>query len=249
MVRTSTPTVNGYNVAAPLMAAWIDLFVPYMRDRHGITLIIIKLTEPPRDRLDGISGPTHADGYAVDIRSWNLTASQRDITIREAGRLGLILHYRTRAQGFDPHLHGMLNVGYWTRCYYQIRATADGYDGLVKRGPDTHRHLRPPTPYPLAQAGIRNMTTALDTRTNLERLIDSMDETQLTALVQRATAGIPAAVLNTRIPVTRSGQRTTRTLRTLIESADTDHAAIVTRLDALARRLDALEGTTPTEAQ
>ena len=162
-----TPTLLGYpmyrcgdlrlsngNVAfgSREMSVWLPLFVEYMRVVHGITLVIIKVAET---REGSGSARTHYGGWAVDFRSWNLATAQREKVIREAARFGLILHYRTTDQGFEPHLHGMLNVGRWTPCSYQIDATRNGRDGLARNGTDREKSIRPPSAWGTYTTGVR----------------------------------------------------------------------------------------------
>lgn len=126
------------------MVTWLPLFLDYMHEVHGIDLIVIKVRDTS---ATAASASTHLGGWSIDVRSWNLTRRDREITIREATRLGLPIHYRITAQGFDPHLHGMLDVGYWTPCSYQINATRAGRSGLGAggtKGADLDAALRPP---------------------------------------------------------------------------------------------------------
>ena len=51
---------------------------------------------------------THNKAGCVDIRTWNLTTSERNLMIHEARRLGAAAWYRTQAQGFDPHSHWVI---------------------------------------------------------------------------------------------------------------------------------------------
>lgn len=239
MIRTKFSVVNDYPYAPPIMAHWLAEFITYMTENHGIRLVIIKVAEPPRKTYNGVSGSTHRDGYAVDIRSWNLTPTQRNKVIREAGRLGLILHYRTKKQGFDPHLHGMLNIDAWTYSKYQITATARGFSGLGKNGlgsRDNQASLRPSLPYPTAQTGLQIMRASH--RTELERLLDSMNVTDLRKIIRDETRNLPAAVLKQRITVTRSGKRDTRSVGTLIASHDAALGRIAEQLAELEAKLE-----------
>lgn len=141
------------------MTLWLPLFIRYMREVHGISLVVIKVRDV---EATAASASTHLGGWAVDFRSWNLTASERNKVIYEATRLGMPIHYRITSQGFQPHLHGMLNVGYWTPCKYQIDATKAGKSGLASGSADRDRSHRPPlSEWKTYQQGIEAMRLAL----------------------------------------------------------------------------------------
>lgn len=122
------------------MAAWLPVFIEYMWVIHGIKLVIIKVADLT---ATAVSSTTHLGGWALDKRSWNLTIKQQELVIYHSTRLGMPNHRRNKLQGFDPHFHGMLNVGYSTPCSYQIAATLRGRDGLARNGPDLDKAFRP----------------------------------------------------------------------------------------------------------
>lgn len=142
------------------MAAWLPVFIRFMREVHGIRLTIIKvadLTSSP------VSADTHLRGYAVDERTWSLTAAQRRLVVLESTRYGRPTHLRVKSQGFDPHAHSMLDVGYKTPCSYQLDRTRQGRDGLARNGVDLDRASRPPQSEWLDwRAGIAAMLRVLD---------------------------------------------------------------------------------------
>lgn len=125
---------------SPEMAALLPLFVEYLRLKHGIKLVLIKVWE---DTASSASASTHVGGWAVDVRSWNLTAEQRRTVIYEATKYGIPIYYRTAADGFDPHFHGMVNAGRLTPCSYQIDSMRNGRNGLRNNAIDRDKALRP----------------------------------------------------------------------------------------------------------
>lgn len=144
------------------MSAWLSMFVRYMWEVHKIRLVVIKVADlSPTSK----SGSTHLRGFAIDFRTWSLTAAQQRTLIYESTRFGCPGHLRIRSQGFDPHAHNMLDVGYWTPCSYQIAATKRGRSGLGSggnSGVDLDRSKRPPQPWPLWSAGLALMQVALN---------------------------------------------------------------------------------------
>lgn len=108
------------------------------RDLPDIKLVIIQAAGSAR-----ASAGTHSDGWAVDLQTWHLTSGQIERLVAHARKYGASgTWYRTRAQGFDPHIHAALDPGSgWTNSAYQIEAVRDGYNGLGRGGRggrDTH---------------------------------------------------------------------------------------------------------------
>lgn len=108
------------------------------RDLPDIELVIIQAAGNA-----SASAGTHADGWAIDLQTWHLSSSQIERLVAHARRYGASgTWYRTRAQGFDPHIHAALDPGSgWTASSYQIEAVRDGYNGLGRGGRggrDTH---------------------------------------------------------------------------------------------------------------
>jgi len=78
------------------------------------------------------SGGTHGHpGAALDLRSWRFTlwvCGEIVRLAREAGAPGT--WYRTRAQGFDPHFHLVVDILRWSPALYQIMQAKQGRNGL-----------------------------------------------------------------------------------------------------------------------
>ena len=144
------------------MAAWLPVFVRYLKVKHKITLITIKVADTS---ATAASAATHVGGYALDTRTWSLTVAQQRTVVAEGTRYGLPNCLRTRAQGFDPHNHGMLDVGAKTKCSYQIDALRRGRDGLARNGADPDAKWRPKqADWMRWDKGLAKMLIALDPR-------------------------------------------------------------------------------------
>lgn len=115
------PTFRGQPTCS-CMVKWLPVFEAELL-RRGVIRKSIDVAQ-----LTGgasASAGTHAGGGAFDI--W-----QRDsTTIKVAREMGAAAWARTRAQGFDPHTHGVLNgCPHNGPARYQIAALKAGYNGL-----------------------------------------------------------------------------------------------------------------------
>lgn len=85
------------------------------------------------------SAGTHDRGGVIDLRTWDLpsgiTPWQALVELRKAG---LIAWYRTKVQGFDPHIHAVDygNPDLHPSALAQVRAWERGENGLASGGPD-----------------------------------------------------------------------------------------------------------------
>lgn len=144
---------------SPQMAEWLPIFTQYMWVVHGIRLTWIKVDDPTST---GASASTHNGGYAADRRTWSLDLADNRIVLYEATKYGCPEYLRTEAQGFEPHGHSMLDVGYKTPCSYQITAMRNGRDGLARNRVDPDATRRPPKSQWLGyRAGITAMRAAI----------------------------------------------------------------------------------------
>lgn len=133
------PMFRGFNACACLVR-WLPVFEAELL-RRGVIKHNIDIAQ----LIGGaaVSGGTHTKGGAFDI--W-----QHDkITIYVARQMGADADWsRTRAQGFDPHSHGVLRgCPHNTPARYQITAVDDGYNGLGYAG----RGGRDDGPRPLSE--------------------------------------------------------------------------------------------------
>jgi hypothetical protein len=85
------------------------------------------------------SAGTHDMAGVVDLRTWDLpTGSTPQQVVRVLRECGLIAWYRTKAQGFDPHIHAIDhgNPGLAPSAARQVTAWQQGLNGLASNGPD-----------------------------------------------------------------------------------------------------------------
>ncbi|WP_053203804.1 hypothetical protein [Jiangella muralis] len=91
------------------------------------------------------SAGTHAGGGALDLRTWHLTTLQRGRLLLALRTVGFAAWYRTKAQGFDPHIHAIA-IGCSDLSPSARAQVADYYDrknGLANDGPDDGPWMRP----------------------------------------------------------------------------------------------------------
>ena len=212
---------------SPEMARWLPVFIRFQRVVRGVVVVVIKVADLT---ATAASSTTHLLGFAADKRSWNMTAAERDQMIEDATRYGMPEHYRIKAQGFEPHVHGMLSVGFTTPCSYQIVATQKGRDGLAKNGPDLDKAHRPPQSQWLGYAaGI----TAMNARINAV-LNPQEEDMPLT----EADAALVARKVWSQM-LTAGGQKSA--IQAIAESNVKDEAQSVA-LGRLAAQISALSG-------
>lgn len=121
------PTFRGFP-ACQCLVEWLPAYEAELLRRK-----VIKYNIDIAQLIGGYakSGGTHATGGAFDI--WQ-TGSVVETVARE---MGAATWTRTRAQGFDPHAHGVLNgCPHNGPARYQIGALADGRNGLADGGRD-----------------------------------------------------------------------------------------------------------------
>lgn len=114
--------------ACSCLVAWLPVFESELK-RRGVVRSSIDIAQ----LIGGAkaSGGTHSTGGAFDI--WQHDAT----TVKVAREMGAAAWARTRAQGFDPHTHGVLNgCPHNGPARYQIAALARGRNGLANNGPD-----------------------------------------------------------------------------------------------------------------
>lgn len=138
-------TFRGFN-ACTCLVKWLPVF-----ERELLRRGVIKHNIDIAQLVGGYSksGGTHLPGGAFDI--WQNTR----LTIEIAREMGAAAWGRTRAQGFDPHAHGVLkgcphNAG----GRYQITELENGGDGLVGNRPDDGPRTMP-IPLRTWQEGIK----------------------------------------------------------------------------------------------
>lgn len=219
------------------MAKFLPEFITYCKVVIGVDLVIVKVYAP----TDRLSGATHNTGHAVDARSWNLTTTQRNQVNKAARMFGLLLSYRTAAQGFSPHSHGPLDVGYTTSCSYQITAIkTNGRTGLSSNGRDTDPR---PTTWLRYDKGITAMKTAIAavTTTNTASKPKPTKEEEDVALTSAEINQIALAVWN--VQVTSGGAKSTASVLAKSGVDDTAQSAALTRISTQLSQIASQTGT------
>lgn len=136
--RIGTETDGSAAYACQHVAAWWPPFVAIVKQDLGLDLEIIQALGNGSQ-----SGGTHgAPGTALDLRTWKFTLAQTLAIVARARKYGApATWYRTEAQGFDPHMHLVVDCPCVSPADYQITAVKQGYNGLGtggRKGPDTH---------------------------------------------------------------------------------------------------------------
>ena len=159
--------VNGRDaMACRHMGAWWPEFVRLVRAELGVSLEIIQARGGA-----AASAGTHRDGTALDLRTWRFTLSVVREIVRLAREAGApATWYRTRAQGFDPHIHLVLDCDCRSNADYQIAAVKAGFNGLAKGG----RGGRDDGPKP--SAWRNNVSGLLWVRQRLRALVSGWEE-------------------------------------------------------------------------
>lgn len=101
------------------------------------------------------SAGTHRGGGAFDLRTWNLTAKQRNDIMFELRRRGVAAWLRGYADGtnFDPHLHGIVcdESGLSPEARQQCIDYSHGLDGLARKGPDPYPRPKVVLSFPMTE--------------------------------------------------------------------------------------------------
>jgi hypothetical protein len=84
------------------------------------------------------SSRTHDAGGVMDLRVWDQTSSQVLQLLTELRRIGFAAWLRTKAQGFDPHIHAVAigDEELSDQAADQVDAYSRGKNGLAGDGPD-----------------------------------------------------------------------------------------------------------------
>ena len=147
---------------------------------------------------DASAGTHGAPPAAIDIRTRGLTLAQilaLVALLRECGWAAT--WYRDWVGNY--HVHAACDISTWTPARYQITAVKAGYDGLGsggRKGKDPHGQ---PSTWRTAKTGATWARTQIAAeKSDIERLLDTMDETQLRAIIRQEavnalqTPAIPA---------------------------------------------------------
>ena len=176
VIRIGTETSGDPAYACQHVAAWWPLFKAIVKQDLNLDLEIIQALGSASTSA-GTHGPP---GTALDLRSWKFTQAQTLALVARARKYGAPATWlRTKAQGFDPHVHLVLDCPCISPADYQITAVKQGYNGLGsggRGGTDTH----PKTDVWRTHAqGIALMEA--------DMALSAADKTWLEGLVTRAT--------------------------------------------------------------
>ena len=137
LIRIGTEVDGDPALACPHMAQWWPVFTALVKQRFGVSLEILQAAGSYSR-----SGATHVEGTSVDWRTWRFTPAVVNGIVALAREMGArATWYRTKAQGFDPHVHMALDCPCRSGADYQTAAVDAGYNGLGARGrggKDTH---------------------------------------------------------------------------------------------------------------
>lgn len=91
-----------------------------------------------------LSAGTHTGSGAVDVSVRGLTRTQIYRLVKEMRRVGFSAWYRTRADGFSPHIHGIANgqKGLAPGAKGQVTQAKRGQNGLKNRLRDPHAWMK-----------------------------------------------------------------------------------------------------------
>ena len=185
--------VNGRRaLLAPLAAQWWRLFVQIVKRELGIDLEIIQA----RGTYAG-SASTHADGWAIDLRTWRFSRATVLAIVALARRYGASATWYRTTVGSGPHIHLVVDAGSWTTASsYQTAAVRAGYDGLGPGG----RARRDPHPKPDAwltgKQGVTAMELKLRTSAPLIDTIKSAAKEANMSITDQEIQKIAAAVVS-----------------------------------------------------
>ena len=150
---------------------------------------------------DASAGTHGAPPAAIDIRTRGLTLAQilaLVALLRECGWAAT--WYRDWVGNY--HIHAACDISTWTPARYQITAVKAGYDGLGsggRKGKDPHAR---PSTWRTAKTGATWARAQIAAeKSDIERLLDTMNEAQLRAIIrQESQAGASNAL---RTPATK----------------------------------------------
>lgn len=137
-VRIGTETSGDPAYACEHMAAWWPRFVEIVGEQLGVEMEIIQALGDA-----SASAGTHGKpGTALDLRTWRFYEATVLKIVARARRFGApATWYRSKLQGFEPHIHLVLDCPCTSPADYQITAVKQGYNGLGaggRGGPDYH---------------------------------------------------------------------------------------------------------------
>ena len=201
LIRIGTEVDGDPALACPHMAQWWPVFTALVKQRFGVSLEILQAAGSYSK-----SGATHVEGTSIDWRTWRFTPAVVNGIVALAREMGArATWYRTKAQGFDPHVHMALDCPCHSGADYQTAAVDAGYNGLGARGrkgKDTHPQPSTRRDY---KAGIAWANQQLGSASSRPKPTNQSEEDELMALSKETLNQIATAVLT--VPVTANGKK------------------------------------------
>lgn len=204
LIRIGTEVDGDPALACPHMAQWWPVFTALVKQRFGVSLEILQAAGSYSK-----SGATHVEGTSTDWRTWRFTPAVVNGIVALAREMGArATWYRTKAQGFDPHVHMALDCPCRSGADYQTAAVDAGYNGLGARGrggkdthpaPSTRRDYKAGIAWATKQLGSASSKPKPTTNPN------QSEEDELMALSKETLDQIATAVLT--VPVTANGKK------------------------------------------
>ena len=205
LIRIGTEVDGDPALACPHMAQWWPVFTALVKQRFGVSLEILQAAGSYSK-----SGATHVEGTSIDWRTWRFAPAVVNGIVALAREMGArATWYRTKAQGFDPHVHMALDCPCRSGADYQTAAVDAGYNGLGaggRKGKDTHPAPSTRRDY---KAGIAWATKQLGSASSKPKpsttTTNQSEEDELMALSKDTLNQIATAVLT--VPVTANGKK------------------------------------------
>ena len=203
LIRIGTEVDGDPARACPHMAQWWPVFTALVKQRFGVSLEILQAAGSYSK-----SGATHVEGTSVDWRTWRFTPAVVNGIVALAREMGArATWYRTKAQGFDPHVHMALDCPCRSGADYQTAAVDAGYNGLGaggRKGKDTHPAPSTRRDYKAGIAWATKQLGSASSRPKPTANTNQSEEDELMALSKETLNQIATAVLT--VPVTANGK-------------------------------------------
>ncbi|MDF9715851.1 hypothetical protein [Nocardioides sp. ChNu-99] len=250
--KTAGFTTFRGRVACTCLAQWLPEFEAAAQ-RLGLITGELDITQLTGDA--DASGGTHERGGAFDI--WETIQKLVELAIE----MGAAAWIRTRAQGFKPHTHGVLNgCPHNAPARYQVAAYLAGFNGLGKGGrgrretaqPRTLRTWREGIAWARAQHGTTPTTEEDDMTPDQDAMLRRLDERMLKlmkpveethGLVRGVAKAIPTIQrwIGYLMPAAQRQEESLTVLRAqLAAAAATADPSVKADLERLAADLDAV---------
>ena len=204
LIRIGTEVDGDSALACPHMAQWWPVFTRLVKDRFGVSLEILQAAGSYSK-----SGATHVEGTSIDWRTWRFTPAVVNGIVALAREMGArATWYRTKAQGFDPHVHMALDCPCRSGADYQTAAVDAGYNGLGKNGrggKDTHPAPSMRRDYKAGIAWANQQLGSASSKPKPTTNPNKSEEDELMALSKDTLNQIATAVLT--VPVTANGKK------------------------------------------